>query len=190
MGEAETLKGARARVQNAQQLAEADFYCGLEGGCDVDEQVSRSFAAVCFIFLRLCSAAVCLCLNCSFICLSCLWRQGLHCFAWIVCYEKATGIETKAKTATCPLPTCIHDIVKEGKELGQATDIIFRKHNSKQSSGVVGALTDNVINRETYYEHAALLALVPLKNRAMYFPSSSASTLTGPPQQVVEAVNH
>ena len=40
MGEEETLRGARNRIINARALCPgAHFYCGLEGGCAIFEEV-------------------------------------------------------------------------------------------------------------------------------------------------------
>ena len=39
-----------------------------------------------------------------------------------------------------------------GGELGPATDLIFKKHNTKQGSGCVGCLTADTITRALYYE--------------------------------------
>jgi non-canonical (house-cleaning) NTP pyrophosphatase len=66
-----------------------------------------------------------------------------------------------AKTATFLLPSSLAKLIEEGMELGHADDKIFGRVNSKQGSGTVGVLTDGLIDRASYYEHALLLALVP-----------------------------
>ena len=53
-------------------------------------------------------------------------------------------------------------------ELGSANDIVFSKQNSKHNSGAVGLLTNDIITRTTYYQHAAVLALIPLVNKELY----------------------
>jgi len=59
-------------------------------------------------------------------------------------------------------------LIRQGKELGEADDIVFGRSNSKQENGAVGLLTDNAIDRAQLYEHAMILALIPFKNEALY----------------------
>ena len=47
-------------------------------------------------------------------------------------------------------------------ELGDADDVVFGRSNSKQESGVVGLLTEGRMTRKQYYQHACLLALIPV----------------------------
>jgi len=74
----------------------------------------------------------------------------------------------KARTGTFFLPAPVADLVRQGKELGEADDIIFGRSNSKQENGAIGLLTGNVIDRTQLYEHAVVLALVPFKNVGLY----------------------
>lgn len=46
MTDAETLEGARNRVDNAQKIAEADYYVGVEGGIAENAQGMEAFAWV------------------------------------------------------------------------------------------------------------------------------------------------
>ena len=59
-------------------------------------------------------------------------------------------------------------LVREGKELGEADDIVFGKENSKQTYGAVGLLTGDVIDRTRFYEDAVVLALIPFRNPDLY----------------------
>jgi len=59
-------------------------------------------------------------------------------------------------------------LVEEGKELGDADDIVFGQSKSKQKNGTVGNLTGDVITRSTYYSETVVLALVPFKNPNLY----------------------
>lgn len=87
-------------------------------------------------------------------------------FAWIIISDKKkTG---KAKTATFPLPLKISKLIKEGYELGDADDMVFKRSNSKQKNGAVGILSNNLINRTDYYVHAIILALIPFTNSKLY----------------------
>lgn len=80
--------------------------------------------------------------------------------------------QAKAQTARFQLPPRIRELIKEGKELGEADDIVFQKENSKQKTGAVGLLTGNVLDRTSYYKEAIILALIPFKNKDLY-PASS-----------------
>jgi inosine/xanthosine triphosphatase len=88
-------------------------------------------------------------------------------FAWVVVLSPyQTG---KSRTATFYLPQEVTKLVRQGVELGEADDRVFGRSNSKQQNGSVGLLTDDVITRLTYYEHAVILALVPFKNQHLTF---------------------
>ncbi len=91
-------------------------------------------------------------------------------FAWVV-IRHATGQVGKGKTGSFFLPPKIMVLIREGKELGEADDIVFGKTNSKQENGSVGLLTGNVIDRTSFYVQAVVLALVPFKNHGLYFSS-------------------
>ena len=93
-------------------------------------------------------------------------ENRLHAFAWIVI--KADGLLGKSRTATFELPKVIRDLVHNGVELGEADDIVFNRQNSKQTNGAIGILTQDVIDRTSYYEHAVVLALVPFRNRELF----------------------
>jgi inosine/xanthosine triphosphatase len=87
-------------------------------------------------------------------------------FAWVVVLsEDQVG---KSRTGTFFLPRDVADLVRGGKELGEADDIVFGQINSKQESGAIGLLTRDIVDRTGLYEHAVLLALVPFKNPELY----------------------
>jgi len=90
----------------------------------------------------------------------------MEAFAWVVI--KSKNKVGKAKTGTFFLPNKIIKLIKEGKELGEADDIVFGRRNSKQENGAVGILTDNVIDRTKYYSEAVILAMIPFKNPDLY----------------------
>lgn len=87
-------------------------------------------------------------------------------FAWVVI--KSADKYSRAKTGTFFLPKRVVELVKKGKELGEADDIVFGRHNSKQKNGAVGILTGDVIDRTGYYTEAVILALIPFKNIDLY----------------------
>ncbi len=100
--------------------------------------------------------------------------QELAAFAWIVA-RSPTQIG-KGRTGTFFLPPAVANLIRQGKELGEADDIVFDRSNSKQEDGAVGLLTGNVIDRANLYEHAMILALIPFKNETLYYPRQSDSS--------------
>ncbi|MCJ7625083.1 MAG: inosine/xanthosine triphosphatase [Anaerolineaceae bacterium] len=90
----------------------------------------------------------------------------LSAFAWVV--VKSPTKTGKSRTGTFFLPDKVARLIREGKELGEADDIVFSQTNSKQKNGAVGILTNNVIDRMCLYEHAAILALLPFKQPELY----------------------
>jgi inosine/xanthosine triphosphatase len=95
-------------------------------------------------------------------------QSDMAAFAWVVVVSRTqTGM---ARTGTFFLPDAVAALVREGKELGEADDIVFNKQNSKQNNGAVGLLTGNIIDRTRFYEEAVVLALIPFKNKELYHP--------------------
>lgn len=128
MTDEETLQGAFKRAANALNAApEADYWVGIEGGCE--EKHGE------------------------------LWT-----FAWVVALANETTISGKGRTGAFCLPREVAELVRQGVELGEADDRVFGRSNSKQSNGAVGLLTNDVIDRQHYYIHAVVLALVPFNN--------------------------
>ncbi|HRN86815.1 MAG TPA: inosine/xanthosine triphosphatase [Candidatus Dojkabacteria bacterium] len=93
--------------------------------------------------------------------------SGTSCFAWIIIKDK-NGNYGKSRTSSFYLPPKVVDLINQGKELGEADDIVFGRTNSKQENGSVGLLTGNVIVRTGYYTEAIILALIPFKNFELY----------------------
>jgi inosine/xanthosine triphosphatase len=94
----------------------------------------------------------------------------MHAFAWVVI--KSRQRMGKARTAEFMLPPPVANLVRQGKELGDADDIVFAQKNSKQEHGAVGLLTGNVIDRTALYQQAVILALIPFKNPHLYSASN------------------
>lgn len=108
-------------------------------------------------------------------------KKVLWCMAWMSCHGKRTKLLVDlfgsngmgelcddkevvwglAKTAAFPMPPPVTELVKQGLELGDADDKVFSRVNSKQGSGTVGILSNGIIDRSAYYEHAIILALMP-----------------------------
>ena len=89
-------------------------------------------------------------------------------FAWV--YIRSQHTCGQARSGTFILPQEVARLVNEGKELGEADDIVFGRSNSKQANGAVGLLTGDVVTRTALYEHAVLLALIPFLNPELQFP--------------------
>jgi inosine/xanthosine triphosphatase len=93
--------------------------------------------------------------------------QGeFHVFAWIV--VKSPDRMGRGRTGTFILPPGIAALIRQGHELGAADDIFFSKTGSKQDTGSVGILTNNVITRGSYYEEACVLALIPFLKTELF----------------------
>jgi|SRR3989344_1733011 len=88
-------------------------------------------------------------------------------FAWII-IKGRNGKFGKGRTGTFFLPPKVAELIEQGKELGEADDIVFQRKNSKQENGAVGILTGDVINRTKFYIEAVVLALIPFKNEELY----------------------
>ena len=93
--------------------------------------------------------------------------HGMGTLAWVVIKSKDNKFG-RGRTGTFFLPPKVAELVKQGKELGEADDIVFSRVNSKQDNGSVGILTDNVMNRTDFYAGAVILALIPFKNTVLY----------------------
>jgi inosine/xanthosine triphosphatase len=92
-------------------------------------------------------------------------------FAWVVvCGKSSRGklMIGKGRTGTFFIPPPVANLIRQGKELGEADDIVFQRNNSKQENGAVGLLTGNVVDRKELYEQAVILALIPFKNSVLY----------------------
>jgi len=87
-------------------------------------------------------------------------------FAWI--YVLSESLSGKGKTGSFFLPKKVMDLVDSGMELGYADDLVFGQSNSKQKSGAIGLLTGDVMTRQTLYEPAVIMALIPFKNQQFY----------------------
>ncbi len=88
-------------------------------------------------------------------------------FAWVVIKARDNRFG-KGRTGTFFLPPRVAELIKQGKELGEADDIVFQRTNSKQENGAIGILTGNIIDRTKYYTDAVVIALIPFKNQKLY----------------------
>ena len=98
-----------------------------------------------------------------------LMGTGMHAFAWVVILSGGTE-HGEARSASFLLPDSLAALVRAGMELGEADDQVFGRQNSKQANGAVGLLTANAVDRETLYVMPVILALIPFKQKPIYFP--------------------
>lgn len=77
---------------------------------------------------------------------------------WIVIVDRE-GREGIASTARIHTPNAIMQHIHDGKELGDAIDIVFNRINAKQAEGHFGLMTNNAVTRTTGYTEAVCLAL-------------------------------
>lgn len=96
--------------------------------------------------------------------------DGMLAFAWVVVHSD--GGSGRARSASFVLPNGISELIRQGRELGDANDLVFGRENSKQQEGAVGLLTDGAMDRRELYEQAVLLALIPVKQVKMYASGS------------------
>ncbi len=88
-------------------------------------------------------------------------------FAWAVALSK-NGVVGKGRTATFFLPPKVSELVRSGKELSHANDLVFGVTDSKHKTGAFGLLTGDVLTRTGCYIDAVILALIPHKNKSLY----------------------
>lgn len=99
---------------------------------------------------------------------------GMFAFAWI--FVATTQQQSAVRTATFPLPPSVVKLINQGMELGHANDAVFQRENSKRKEGAIGTLTGGLIDRRQLYEHAAIMAFVPLKNEELFADASTRSS--------------
>jgi inosine/xanthosine triphosphatase len=93
-------------------------------------------------------------------------ENGMVAFAWVVI--ESSAITGKARSGTFFLPQPIVDLIDQGKELGEADDIVFNRRDSKKANGAIGILTNDVIDRTELYATAVILALAPFIHPNLY----------------------
>ncbi len=92
--------------------------------------------------------------------------EGMLAYAWVV-VASARGLG-RGRTGAFFLPEPVAELVRRGRELGEANDIVFGRENSKQQEGAVGIVTGKVMTRTELYEDAVVLALAPFKSAEVY----------------------
>jgi len=67
-----------------------------------------------------------------------------------------------AKSASYPLPIKVKELLDDGMELGQASDIVFNTKDSKKINGIIGNITDDKVKRDQKYKIPLILALMQI----------------------------
>lgn len=77
---------------------------------------------------------------------------------WMVVIDKKgrTGIGSGTRIET---PEKIMRLLRQGRELGTANDILFGTKNSKQAEGHFGLMTNGILNRKSEYVSGLISAL-------------------------------
>ena len=182
LSDQEALEGALTRAQNAAaSKPDADYWIGIEGGV---EEVGADMVASAWVVVLSASRSATLCNPAA-------KRSGpglstptsLHLVQNDGLRRRITSslrdsiwsarLVGKGRTGAFFLPPAVADLIRQGKELGEADDIVFGRFNSKQENGAVGILTGDVIDRRRLYEEAVILALIPFKNEALYLARES-----------------
>ncbi len=96
--------------------------------------------------------------------------NGVGAFAWIVIRSPEFSPELigQSRTGTFYLPPPVANLLRQGQELGEASDTVFGTANSKHTGGAIGLLSDNAVDRTQLYEQAVILALVPFQHPELY----------------------
>jgi inosine/xanthosine triphosphatase len=95
------------------------------------------------------------------------WSIGMGAFAWVVIVDRE-GRVGRGRTGEFFLPEKVAALVRHGMELGEADDKVFSRKNSKHSSGAIGLLTADLIDRAGLYTPAVIFALIPFRNPELY----------------------
>lgn len=66
------------------------------------------------------------------------------------------------------VPPPVAQALRDGGELGSAMDQLTGQHNTKQSLGAVGILTNGLSNRQLAYEQLVAMALAPFVQAEYY----------------------
>lgn len=75
------------------------------------------------------------------------------------CVVNKKGEEGLASTLRMTVPPRLVSLVKNGQELGDALDLVFKTKNVKQKQGHFGLMTNNVLSRTSEYADGVVAAL-------------------------------
>jgi inosine/xanthosine triphosphatase len=67
------------------------------------------------------------------------------------------------------LPNAVAVLVREGLELGEAMDKLFKTEKLKHREGAIGVFTDGLVTREESFMYVLRLALAPFRGAAQWY---------------------
>jgi len=91
---------------------------------------------------------------------------SMEAFAWVVVID--AQVVGRGRSCSFFLPQAVIDLIRDGKELGDADDEVFGRTNTKQQNGAVGLFTGDAVTRTSAYADAVTMALIPFKNTEYY----------------------
>lgn len=94
-------------------------------------------------------------------------EHGMFLDGWAAIVDK-TGKYGVASCGALMLPEKLAKEVRQGNELGPATDKHYGHDNIKQKEGTVGMLTNNMIKRTEGFERGVIYALAKFLNPEYY----------------------
>lgn len=153
MGDDETVRGARNRARQARVAhPEADFWCGIEGGCLLDGVGLACFA---WVAVEGRNATVA------------RYWEGRDDSSGVNLGDISSRIGM-GRSSMFYLPPAVADLVAQGIELGTASDSLWETEDSKTRGGSIGLLTAGALTRAGFCTQAVLCALVPFINPQWY----------------------
>lgn len=87
---------------------------------------------------------------------------------WMIVIAKDGRIGIGASVSMHTPHKMMKMVLEEGKELGEACDIIFQRKNTKHAEGQFGLMTKNLITRTEGYRHGIISALVRFIHPELY----------------------
>ena len=78
-----------------------------------------------------------------------------------VCIIDSKGRMSIGTSGHFPLPKEVVGLVRRGKELGEAMDVLVGKEGIKYKEGAIGIFSKGMIDRKALYVHAIILTLIP-----------------------------
>jgi inosine/xanthosine triphosphatase len=92
---------------------------------------------------------------------------GIFLCAWVAVADRQGSVGVGGST-NMQLPPAVADLLRQGVELGEAMDRLFRTQGLKHREGAVGAFTDGLVTRQEAFEFSLKLALARFRSPAWY----------------------
>lgn len=92
---------------------------------------------------------------------------GTYTMGWVAIVDR-DGRWGLSQSGWLALPPAVARAVLSGSELGPEIDRLTGEHDTKRHGGATGALTNNIVRRQTGWELAVAYALAPFLNPQYY----------------------